>query len=245
MKKLISSFFNFNWLPKKAQLYVQDCPEILFTFRILFVAIFVLLVLDFAPIDRNGYLGNLFAEFHGLAFDLIVFGILIVVYNRIIEKRRSREQDIKRWQEEIDDFRHWPAKEAAYRIAGNIRRLNRNGIYEIDLSDCNLSDVVLDNANLSGSNLAYVDFCGAQLLAVDFSMAKMFHAEFIKADLSWAIFNKADMYRADFRGAINLEVDQFDNSFSLYGAKLDPELEAQVREKYPHLLEEPKEKQKA
>ena len=46
----------------------------------------------------------------------------------ILERLGEKRRNIKRWQEEIDDFRGWNSEEAKFRIVGNIKRLNRNGI---------------------------------------------------------------------------------------------------------------------
>jgi hypothetical protein len=73
---------------------------------------------------KGEFLNSILVEAHGLLFDIFVFGILIVFFNKMGEKRRN----IKRWQEEIDDFRGWNSEEAKFRIVGNIKRLNRNGI---------------------------------------------------------------------------------------------------------------------
>jgi hypothetical protein len=60
------------------------------------------------------------------------------------------------------------------------------------------------------------------------------------ADLSGTIFNGANLSYANLEAARNLTMDQLSKVKTLYKAKLDPELEAQVKEKYPWLLEEPK-----
>ncbi len=47
---------------------------------------------------------------------------------------------------------------------------------------------------------------------------------------------------ANLEGIRNLTIEQLSKVETLYGARgLDPELERQIKEKYPHLLEEPKE----
>lgn len=64
---------------------------------------------------KGEFLDSVLVEAHGLLFDIFIFGILIVFFNRIGERRRN----IARWQEEIDDFRGWDEKEATFRIVGN------------------------------------------------------------------------------------------------------------------------------
>jgi hypothetical protein len=45
---------------------------------------------------------------------------------------------------------------------------------------------------------------------------------------------------AELRGVKNLTVEQLRKVKTLYQAQLDPELEEQMKEDYPHLLEKPK-----
>ncbi len=55
---------------------------------------------------------------------------------------------------------------------------------------------------------------------------------------------RADLFRANLEGVSDLTIEQLSKVKTLYKAKLDPELMKQVKEKYHHLLEEPKKKAK-
>lgn len=90
------------------------------------------LILKENIIYEGAFIRDIITEIHGLLFDIFVFGIVIVIFNKIGEKRRN----IKRYTEEIADFRDWDEKEAKFRIVGNIRRLNNNGFFNIDLHNC-------------------------------------------------------------------------------------------------------------
>ena len=57
----------------------------------------------------------------------------------------------------------------------------------------------------------------------------------IEANLQRAILLGANLW-----GVHGLTIEQLSKVKSLYDAKLDPVLMAQVKEKYPHLLEGPK-----
>ncbi len=61
-----------------------------------------------------------------------------------------------------------------------------------------------------------------------------------EAYLGDASLQEADLRQADLRGALALTVEQLSKAKTLHGAKLDPELEKQIRENYPQLLEVPK-----
>jgi hypothetical protein len=54
-------------------------------------------------------------------------------------------------------------------------------------------------------------------------------------------FKGADLSETSLMGAKNLFLEQLSNVKTLYKAQLNDELEEQVNEKYPHLLEKPKE----
>ena len=49
----------------------------------------------------------------------------------------------------------------------------------------------------------------------------------------------ANLEGANLEGVRGLTIEQLSKVKSLYGAKLDPVLMEQAKEKYPHLLEEP------
>ncbi len=243
---------------------------------------------------------GLLIEAFGMLLDIFVIGIIILWLN----ERREDKRRIERWQEEIDDFRGWESEEAKFRILGNIKRLNRNGITRINLNECFLKNVDLSRAHLKGAdlvgtnlekadlllaNLERADLSGARLKEArlrganleranllgtnlknaDLRRANLREADFSKAHLEEAYFREAHLKRADFWKAhleeasfldANLEeaylegaylkrtkeltIEQLSQVKTLYQAELDPELEKQIKKKYPHLLEEPKEERR-
>jgi hypothetical protein len=74
---------------------------------------------------------NLGSELHGLIFDIILFGIVLVFFERVREKRDV----ILRYLEELDDYRGWDSQEAYHRNHGIIRRLINEKFYRIDMTD--------------------------------------------------------------------------------------------------------------
>jgi len=212
--------------------------------------------------EGKEFTGNIIAEGYGVVFDIFVFGILIAFFNRLGEKRR----DIKRWKEEIEDFRLWENEEAKFRIVGNIIRLNKAGVYNIDLSSCYLQKAILWSANLNGADLWKANLKEAYLAHANLKVANLWKANLegtylgaanlwgaflVCANLNEAYLGETDLLEANLGGAIligtdlrkatNLSLDQLSKAKTLFRAKLDPELEAQVKEKFPRLLEEPKE----
>ncbi|MBK8195657.1 MAG: pentapeptide repeat-containing protein, partial [Lewinellaceae bacterium] len=106
-------------------------------------------------------------EAHGLFYDLIIFGVLLSVYDAL----RGRRERITRYQDEIDNYRGWDEKEASYRIVGIIRRLNKDGISNINLSNCYLKGVNLSGLNLANSNCKGANLEGADLEGTDLTKA--------------------------------------------------------------------------
>jgi len=155
-------------------------------------------------------LKNIRVEAHGMLFDILVLGLLFSWLHNRGEKRRL----IQRYTDEIDDFRGWEEEEAAKRIRGNIFRLNREGVHNINLNRCFLKGADLMEANLMGANL--------------------WEAVLEEADLM-----EANLTGAELMGAKELTIEQLCEAKTLYKSILDPELEKQVKQECPHLLEKP------
>jgi hypothetical protein len=139
---------------------------------------------------------DILVEANGMTFDLLVFGVLLSVY----ESLRDKKDKIERLQEELDDYRYfWKGQEAALRTAGAIKRLSKLGVTEIDLSGCFLENVNLKEVNLSGAILKNVNFTGVYLGSVNFTGAKcIMDVNFTKAKLTGANLEGADIGCANF-----------------------------------------------
>lgn len=179
-----------NWLIER--------PERFFGLSlILFLSIVFLLdwILGFNSFeDWKGVL----TEAHGMLLDILVFGILFSIYDRIrlsFEKEkkeiRDKEDKIERYLEEIEDFRYWHSEEASHRIAGNIKRLNILGKNQFDFTDSYLEKANLDAVNLENSNFVRAQFRNAYLSKVNMkksclSFGNFSECNFALADLSFS-----------------------------------------------------------
>ncbi len=199
------------------------------------IAVFVIASLIVTHISRNYYDGdfmeNVLVEAHGMLFDILVIGVLILFLNKLVEKRIENRRHL----DEIDDFRGWESEEAAYRIAGNLRRLKRNGYKgEIDLKNCylgcvdmkkdslleyfkkyltgidlvegdlqsaKLNDADLQSARLMKANLHLAYLRSADLRGADCQDANLMHTILTEAKLEHADFRKADLKKAKLQGA--------------------------------------------
>jgi uncharacterized protein YjbI with pentapeptide repeats len=199
----------------------------------LFIGFFVFVVgtsLWYWVHDFHEFAQNVLAEAHGLLFDLLVIGVLLVALNR----KGERKLNIRRYKEEIEDYLGWPADEAKFRIVGNIKRLNRLGISDINLKAAYLRGVKLRNSNLAGADLRGADLRGADLVGINLAGANLRAADLNEADLFGANLQEADLTGAhlcqtDMPGAnlyrANLSRAQLTGA-DLFGANLQ---EADVR----------------
>lgn len=240
------------------------------------------LSLKYYLLDFETFFGQVLAEAHGMLFDIAVIGILIFWLNKNGEVR----QRIRTYRDEIDDFRLWESEEAAFRTVGNIKRLNRHNINEINLVNCHLSRTNLNYVNLKGSNLNSADISNAFLIETnlentrlnqtnlensnlnqallmgayasganfrdaylikaqlqnafliktDFSNAFLMEANLTGCYLTGADFENASLYKADLRGAKGLTIEQLTKAKTLYLAKFDEDILAQIKSDIPELV---------
>jgi uncharacterized protein YjbI with pentapeptide repeats len=104
-------------------------------------------------------------------------------------------------------------------------------LWKANLSAANLESAVLTKANLQEAHLRGTNLEGADL----------WEANLEGADFRGANLIKANLERAHLPGAKNLTLEQLSEVKTLYYTELDSSLLEQVKEKYPHLLERPKE----
>lgn len=276
---------NGRWYDKIRRIFDRTLEEPLLVSFIVLLAVAALVVGVSWPYyfsDAHDLMINLLAEAHGMIFDILVISILIFWLNQV----GQRKQRIRAYIDEIDDFRMWESEEAAFRTVGNIKRLNRHRIYDIDLVNCflartNLNHVILkganmNNANISNSNLIHTDLRRARLnrtnfensnlnqvilegsyasganfrdanmiksnlhnaflIKADFSNAFLMEADLRGANLTGATLDMANLYKVDFRGAVGLVAEQFENVKTIYLARFEPSLGEQLKNNYPELL---------
>lgn len=168
--------------------------------------------------DFNSFWPQILAEAHGMIFDIAVIGILLFWLNQNGETR----QRIRAYKDEIDDFRLWESEEAALRTVGNIKRLNRHKIYEINLVTCYLARTNLNYVNLNGSNLNLANLSNATLIESNLDHSRLNQtnlensnlnqASFIASYASGANFRDAFLIKAQFEGAFLIKAD-FQNAY--------------------------------
>ncbi|MFN7603538.1 MAG: pentapeptide repeat-containing protein [Bacteroidota bacterium] len=158
--------------------------------------------------DFRNFWAQILAEAHGMIFDIAVIGILLYWLNQNGEVR----QRIRTYKDEIDDFRLWESEEAAFRTVGNIKRLNRHKIHEINLVNCHLARTNLNYVNLNSSNLNSTNLQSASLIETNLENTRLNQTNFENANLNQANLKGAYASGANFKDAFLIKA-QFENAF--------------------------------
>lgn len=158
--------------------------------------------------DFRNFWAQILAEAHGMIFDIAVIGILLYWLNQNGEVR----QRIRTYKDEIDDFRLWESEEAAFRTVGNIKRLNRHKIHEINLVNCHLARTNLNYVNLNSSNLNSTNLQSASLIETNLENTRLNQTNLENANLNQANLKGAYASGANFKDAFLIKA-QFENAF--------------------------------
>lgn len=129
--------------------------------------------------ESEGWSHDVLVEAHGMLFDIAILGILATALN----SRDERAHTIQRYNEEIEDFLGWNSEEAAYRISGNIRRINRLGAVPKNLSRAYLKGIDLSEANLYRANLEGANLSGANLRGANLDKAALRGANLVQSHI--------------------------------------------------------------
>jgi len=162
-------------------------------------AVVIPLSLPYYLTQTSEFWMNVLAEAHGMVFDLLVIGCLLLWLNRMAERRLRNS----RYREEIEDYLGWRSPEATHRIVGNIRRLNRGGVRE----GFRLTEAYLVGANLGGVRLCESDLWGALLEGASLRDADLTGASLAGAVLDGADLERAVLRKSDMRGCSLRETD--------------------------------------
>jgi uncharacterized protein YjbI with pentapeptide repeats len=188
---------------------IIEKPLLTSTLVLIVVAIAVIgLSLRYYINDFESFMPQILAEAHGMIFDIAVIGILIFWLNQNGEIR----QRIRTYRDEIDDFRLWESEEAAFRTVGNIKRLNRHRIYEINLVNSFLARTNLNYVNLRGSNLNSANISQSSLIEANLENTRLNQTNLENSNLNQVNLKSAYASGANFKDAFLIKA-QFDNAF--------------------------------
>jgi uncharacterized protein YjbI with pentapeptide repeats len=188
---------------------IIEKPLLTSTLVLILVTILVLsLSAPYYISDFETFIQQVLAEAHGMIFDIAVIGILIFWLNQNGEIRRR----IRTYKDEIDDFRLWESEEAAFRTVGNIKRLNRHNIHEINLVNCHLPRTNLNYVNLEGSNMNSANISQSVLIESNLENARLNQTNFENSTLNQANLQGAYASGANFKDAFLIKAN-FENAF--------------------------------
>jgi len=189
--------------------HIIERPILTTSLVLLFVSILVIsLSMKYYLSDFTNFWPQILVEAHGMIFDITIIGILIFWLNQNGEIR----QRIRTYRDEIDDFRLWESDEAAFRTVGNIKRLNRHKIHEINLVNCYLSRTNLNYVNLKGSNLNSANLTNSSLIETNLENSRLNQTNLENSNLNQANLNASYASGANFKDAFLIK-SRFENAF--------------------------------
>ncbi len=202
----------YNRLVRRLKTYFDDViekPLLTSLFVLVIVTVIVLgLSMKYYLRDFEAFYVQVLAEAHGMIFDIAVIGILLFWLNQNGDIR----QRIRTYKDEIDDFRLWESEEAAFRTVGNIKRLNRHRIHEINLVNCYLARTNLNYVNLHASNMNSANFSNSSLIETNLENTRLNQTNFENSNLNQANLRSAYASGANFKDAFLIKA-QFENAF--------------------------------
>lgn len=178
------------------------------------MAFFGIIYLD--KLDPEFSYHDILVEAHGMLYDILVFGVLLSIYDAIRLRREKKE----RLTLELETFKFWREEEGVLRKVNLIKRLIGNSRLILDgyylenakLDHLNLNKASFIGAFLNGSSLNY-----SQLKKVFFLNAKLENTSFVGSNLEGvnlrytilkgANFKNANLTAADLRGVPLFEVN--------------------------------------
>ncbi len=144
-------------------------------------------------------------ELLGVLFDILVIIILFGYLN----DRREKKNRIERHLEEIDDFRYWSSEESKIRILGILKRLNKEGHFEVDLSSIDiggkdrnnstlLQRLILRQSRLSGTKMKYCRMNGGEISRSFLTGAKLNESSFTNCNFKGSSITYTDLSHVTF-----------------------------------------------
>ena len=167
--------------------YLNLNRKIVFFITAFLLALIMALILDFLVPKFDGV--GVLIEFHGMIFDILLFGILLTIYELSAEKKAR----IERYNEELDDYRGWKSEEASHRNMGLVRRLNKIKVRNIDLSNSYLCNIQLIDLRFFGAEMKGTDLSGSTIEHFLFNSLKFSENVFVDT-----IFKKGGLMECSF-----------------------------------------------
>lgn len=206
--------------------YINKTPLRAFLFVFFITAAIVLLITAFwesinpffselsLGLYSKEFLENILIEAHGMVFDILVIGVIVVW----LDTRRTKHKEVMSMQNNLSDLAYLDLPEVNHRKAGMLKRLHNAGVTSLNidsliLKSIKLKGIMLDSSNLKKSNfskseihtchfknthLEQANFSSSLIKNSIFSECKLKKANFIKANIQGVDFSKSDLERVKF-----------------------------------------------
>ena len=159
----------------------------------------ILIILDFLDSDFNFH--DILVEFHGLFFDLIVFGIILTLYENFDNKRSL----IDYYNSLLVDLREWKDSKNGEKIFRILEELNKLGVKKISISESYLNSGFdfSELSNLKGSlfkmtNLMNSKFIGNDLRDSTFVLSRLDKSHFENINFENSRISSCNMTNTEF-----------------------------------------------
>jgi len=190
-----------------------------------FILIFLLSILTHIKLkyfqSDSSFNEGLLIEFYGTAFEIFIISFIVLWINKHGEINKENQN----YQRDLYDLQRIISPETILMKIISIRRLNRNGITNVDLEGNSIVGADLQGVILSGANLKHCNV----------SRCNLKHAILHEANLQNANLTEADLYNADFQNADLTDAivthEQLMHAKTLYNAKIDKQILGKIKQK--------------
>ena len=169
----------------------------------LLIAALVFIVLLSLDLFYRPEVKDILVEFHGLFFDLLVFGILITIY----EAWNKTRERIDLLHDQLDDYWDWKTEEGILRKVGIIKRLIELNhpiprmtaihLQNADFYNIKFNRLLLQDSNLENSKFNWTEL-NDSLLSGNFRFSNFEHSKFQDSAILQSDFESANMQFVDF-----------------------------------------------
>lgn len=162
------------------------------------------------------------------------------VFSSLFEETEYKEltkllkETLEDWKDKLDsiNLQHANLREADL-LGANLQRAD---LFKANLGKANLRRASLLGANLQGADLRETNLRDSTLALSNLKGANLREADLQGANLREANLDGTNLEGANLTGTISLNAESICKAKSLYNAKIDPEIEEQIRSTCPHLL---------
>lgn len=167
------------------------------------------ILFNYSLLGEESFYSGFITNMYNSALDFFVFSIILF----IVLGKHEKNDKVRRYTDAIADYRFLFSEEAAFKNAGNIRRLQELAIKKFDLSKSTLEKTKLkvitfknskfmgawlNKANLDGSTFEYCNFQGAIANDVSLNNTKMQNCNFKYLEANNGQVASSEIHDCDF-----------------------------------------------